>query len=54
MLSEHDNHVHAVRLAEGEDGAGDLELDIDHIPEWLPEGESFRYPSHRRDFVSSG
>lgn len=42
-LSWHDNHVHALRLAEGEDGTGELELDIDHILEWMPEGGSFRY-----------
>src|SRR5690348_10864963 len=42
-LSWHDNHVHGLRIEAGEDGAGELELDIDHILEWLKSGESFRY-----------
>ena len=35
QMSWHDNHVHALRFTEGEHGAGDLELDIDYILEWL-------------------
>jgi hypothetical protein len=42
-LSWHDNHVHALRLTAGESGVGELELDIDYILEWLPEGGAFRY-----------
>jgi hypothetical protein len=39
-LSWHDNHIHGLRLSEGEHGAGELELDVDHIVEWLcPENE---------------
>jgi hypothetical protein len=56
-LSWHDNHVHALRLAEGEDGAGELELDIDHILAWVPEGGSFRYriaPARLRFFEVTG
>jgi hypothetical protein len=34
-MSWHDNHVHALRLIEGEHGAGDFELDLDYILEWL-------------------
>jgi hypothetical protein len=34
-LSWHDNSVHALRVIEGKDGAGELVLDIDHILEWL-------------------
>ncbi len=34
-LSWHDNVVHALRLVEGEYGAGLLILDIDYILEWL-------------------
>jgi hypothetical protein len=34
-LSWHDNAVHALRLVEGEYGAGQLHLDIDYILEWL-------------------
>ena len=33
-MSWHDNHVHAMRIAEGEYGSGSLVLDIDHIIEW--------------------
>jgi len=56
-LSWHDNHVHALRLREGADGAGELELDIDHILEWLREGGSFRYriaPARLRFFGVTG
>jgi len=35
QMSWHDNHVHAIRIVEGPDGAGELVLDIDHIVEWL-------------------
>jgi len=34
-LSWHDNVVHAIRVVEGEYGAGQLILDIDYILEWL-------------------
>jgi len=39
-ISWHDNHVHALRVIEGEDGSGELVLDIDHIVEWIetPDG----------------
>ena len=33
--SWHDNPIHAFRLVEGENGGGDLSLDIDHIVEWV-------------------
>jgi hypothetical protein len=43
-LSWHDNHVHAVRVHEGEHGPGRLEIDLDFIVEWLrPSDESFRF-----------
>lgn len=32
----HDNHIHGFSIREGENGAGSLVLDIDHITEWLP------------------
>jgi hypothetical protein len=42
--SWHDNHIHAVRFIEGKDGTGDLELDLDHIVEWLKgEGSGFKF-----------
>ena len=34
-MSWHDNHVHALRIIEGEHGAGTLEFDLDYIVEWL-------------------
>jgi hypothetical protein len=34
-LSWHDNSVHAFRVIEGKDGAGELIFDIDHILEWI-------------------
>lgn len=43
-MSWHDNHVHALRFMEGEDGSGDLILDLDHIVEWIDgENGSFRF-----------
>jgi hypothetical protein len=43
-LSWHDNHVHGLRILEGEHGSGELVLDIDHIVEWLrPSGGQFRF-----------
>lgn len=43
-MSWHDNHVHALRLVEGEHGSGELVLDLDYILEWLktPDGFQFR------------
>jgi hypothetical protein len=44
QMSWHDNHVHAIRIVEGEHGSGDLVLDIDHIVEWLDAPDrSFRF-----------
>lgn len=33
-MSWHDCHVHGLRVAEGQYGAGELELDLDYIVEW--------------------
>ena len=42
--SWHDNHIHALRFVQGKNGAGDLELDVDHIVEWLKgEGSGFQF-----------
>jgi hypothetical protein len=41
-MSWHDNHVHSLRIVEGEHGAGELRLDLDYITDkqWLrPQGE---------------
>jgi hypothetical protein len=42
-MSWHDNHVHALRLVEVSDGAGDLILDVDHIVEWIKNGNAFNF-----------
>ena len=34
-MSWHDNHVHALRFVETQDGEGDLLLDLDFIVEWI-------------------
>jgi hypothetical protein len=43
-MSWHDCHVHALRVIEGEYGAGALELDLDYILEWVkcPDRMQFR------------
>lgn len=33
-MSWHDNHVHGIQLLNGEYGAGEIHLDLDHILEW--------------------
>lgn len=33
-MSWHDCHVHGLRVAEGQYGAGEFELDLDYIVEW--------------------
>jgi hypothetical protein len=38
--SWHDNYVHALRLVEGADGAGELHLFLDHILEWMDGDET--------------
>jgi len=42
-MSWHDNHVHALRIVEVSDGAGDLILDVDHIVEWIKDGSGFNF-----------
>lgn len=36
-MSWHDNHVHGLRFVEGEQGSGELILDLDYIAEWIPD-----------------
>jgi len=44
QMSWHDNHIHALRFVEGQDGTGDLILDLDYILEWLKgDGGGFRF-----------
>jgi hypothetical protein len=42
-MSWHDNHVHALRIVEAGEGAGDLILDIDHIVEWIKGVPGFQF-----------
>ena len=35
VMSWHDNHVHAIRVEQGDWGAGRLVLDLDYILEWV-------------------
>ena len=53
-MSWHDNHVHGLRIREGEDGCGELELDLDYILEWLrptPSAFAFRLAPATLTFV---
>ena len=34
-MSWHDNHVHGLQIRSGDYGAGELDLDLDYIVEWL-------------------
>lgn len=43
QMSWHDCHVHAMRVLDGEYGAGELELDLDYIVEWRRESERFSF-----------
>ena len=42
-MSWHDNHVHALRIVEGEYGAGELTLDLDYIVEWICDGDRYTF-----------
>ncbi len=42
-MSWHDNHVHALRVFEGEHGAGELWLELDYILEWLKEDQGLLF-----------
>jgi len=42
-MSWHDNYVHALRIAQGEHGAGELILDVDYILEWIKGAEGMRF-----------
>jgi hypothetical protein len=54
-MTWHDNHVHALRIIEGEHGAGTLILDIDHILEWLPDkGSAFQFRIARAELKFLG
>lgn len=56
-MSWHDNHVHALRIVEGEHGAGELVLDLDYVLEWVcaADGCQFRIvPATLRFFGVTG
>ncbi len=42
-LSWYDNHIHALRIVEVSDGAGELILDVDHIVEWIKLEPGFNF-----------
>ena len=42
-MSWHDNHVHGLRISEGEYGAGELEFDMDHITRWRNSEGGFEF-----------
>lgn len=42
-MSWHDNHIHALRIVEISDVAGDLILDVDHIIEWIKKDPGFNF-----------
>jgi hypothetical protein len=42
-MSWHDNHVHGLRVVEGEHGTGLLILDLDYITEWACDAEHYRF-----------
>jgi hypothetical protein len=42
-LSRHDNSVHALRVVEGKDGAGEIILGIDHIVEWIESDKRYEF-----------
>lgn len=39
----HDNAVHALRVIEGEQGEGELVLDVDYIEEWIRSGDRIEF-----------
>jgi len=42
-MSWHDNHVHALRVVEGEFGAGKLIFDLDYILEWIQDDDKYLF-----------
>jgi hypothetical protein len=42
-MSWHDNFIHAFRIVEVSDEAGDFILDMDHIVEWIKNGPSYSF-----------
>src|SRR5262249_38588434 len=42
-MSWHDNHVHGLRIEEGEYGSGELALDLDYIVEALCDGARYTF-----------
>jgi len=54
-MSWHDNHVHGIRLVQGENGEGELVLDIDHILEWQNgEGTGFAFRVQQATLIFHG
>jgi len=42
-MSWHDNYVHALRIVQGNHGAGELVLDLDYILEWIKSADGMRF-----------
>ena len=42
-MSWHDNYVHALRIVQGNHGAGELVLDLDYILEWIKGADGMRF-----------
>ena len=42
-MSWHDNAIHGIRFIEGQDGCGELVLDIDYILEWIKVENHFTF-----------
>lgn len=42
-MSWHDNYVHALRIVQGDHGAGELVLDLDYILEWIKGADGMRF-----------
>lgn len=56
QMSWHDNHVHALRIVQGQYGEGELVFDLDYIVEGLKLEEGFRFnlvPVHLRFYSVS-
>lgn len=54
QLSWHDNHIHGLKIIEGEHGAGELGLDIDYIVEWIKGDEGIEFVIAPADLVFHG
>lgn len=55
QMSWHDNHVHGIQLVGGQNGEGELVLDLDHILEWIKDGDrGFKFRVQRATLAFHG